>query len=434
MTNDKTPKLSLEAYKGTRDFYPEDQFVQNYIFGVWRKVCARFGYEEYHASILEEAALYRAKSGEEIVNEQTYTFTDRGGREVTLRPEMTPTVARLVAQKRNALTFPVRWFTLPNLFRYEKPQRGRVREHWQLNADIFGAPGSAAEVEVIGLAYAIMLEFGAKPEDFVIKINSRRILNELLRDVLALDEASAHRATKLIDRMHKMPREDFSAALLEIAEEKTELLTQALDARSVADLPEPVLESASVRELSHLLELLGHAGVQNAAFDPSLVRGFDYYTGTVFEVFDTHPKNSRSVFGGGRYDDLVGMFGVEPVTAFGFGMGDVTIRDFLETRELLPKHQTATVLYLAHLSPEELPFAQSLAAELRAGGLNVTVDVLDRKVSAQVKAADRSGVPYVLVVGPAEVASNSFKVKHLPSGQEHEVPRAELARFLAQGR
>ena len=167
-------KLSLEPYKGTRDFYPEDQFVQNYIFGVWRKVAESYGYLEYGASILEETDLYRAKTGEEIVNEQTYSFTDRGGRDVTIRPEMTPTVARMVAQKRKELSFPLRWYSIPNLFRYERPQRGRLREHWQLNCDMFGVDSIDADVEIISLAYDIMKAFGAKDENFEIRINDRK--------------------------------------------------------------------------------------------------------------------------------------------------------------------------------------------------------------------------------------------------------------------
>ena len=166
-------KLSLEPYKGTRDFYPRDQFIQNYIFGVWRRVAQKYGYVEYGASILEETDLYRDKTGEEIVNEQTYSFTDRGGRDVTIRPEMTPTVARMVAQKRKELTFPLRWFSIPNLFRYERPQRGRLREHWQLNCDIFGVDSIEADVEIISLAYDMMKAFGANDENFKIKINSK---------------------------------------------------------------------------------------------------------------------------------------------------------------------------------------------------------------------------------------------------------------------
>ena len=213
-------KLSLEPYKGTRDFYPEDQFVQNYIFSVWRKVAESYGYLEYGASILEETDLYRAKSGEEIVNEQTYSFTDRGGRDVTIRPEMTPTVARMVAQKRRELSFPLRWYSIPNLFRYERPQRGRLREHWQLNCDMFGVDSIDADVEMISLAYDMMKAFGAKDENFEIKINSRKFLNYLADEYLQISDELKHRIFKLMDRMNKIMPKDFRRQGTEILNEK----------------------------------------------------------------------------------------------------------------------------------------------------------------------------------------------------------------------
>ena len=202
------PKLSLEPYKGTRDFYPKDQFIQNYIFSVWKKVCESYGYLEYNASILEETELYKSKSGDEIVNEQTYSFIDRGNRNVTIRPEMTPTVARMVAQKRKELTFPIRWFSIPNLFRYERPQRGRLREHWQLNADMFGVDSVEADVEIISLAYDIMKGFGAKDEDFEIRINNRHVISAGLREKLP-DPERQRAYMRLLDRKDKMTPEAY---------------------------------------------------------------------------------------------------------------------------------------------------------------------------------------------------------------------------------
>ncbi|MCL5775054.1 MAG: ATP phosphoribosyltransferase regulatory subunit, partial [Patescibacteria group bacterium] len=294
--------LSLEPYKGTRDFYPADQFYQNYIFGVWKKTAQLFGYSEYNASILEETALYKAKSGEEIINEQTYTFTDRGGRDVTIRPEMTPTVARMVAQKRKELTFPLRWFSVPNLFRYERPQRGRLREHWQLNVDIFGVDSVEADVEIIKVAYGIMKAFGAADEAFEIRINDRRLLNFLLHEYLGLDEAEAHKISKLIDRMHKMKAEEFLALAKEVLGEKTKLLEEVLYVKSLDSLGEKIAKTAGAEELQKVFAALEKAGIRNFVFDPTLVRGFDYYTGTVFEIFDTSPLNNRALFGEYKWD------------------------------------------------------------------------------------------------------------------------------------
>jgi histidyl-tRNA synthetase len=423
-------KLSLEPYKGTRDFYPRDNFIQNYIFSIWRKACQSYGYLEYNASILEETELYKSKSGEEIVNEQTYSFIDRGGRNVTIRPEMTPTVARMVAQKRKELSFPLRWFSIPNLFRYERPQRGRLREHWQLNADIFGVEGIEADVEVISLAYSIMKGFGAKEEDFKIKINSRRLLNYLLGGVFGLSEEKQHLATKLLDRSRKISKEELKIQAQEIISDQrsVEIFLQILETGNLGLIMEDKA-SPEKTELRDVLENLKKAGIGNAEFDLSIARGFDYYTGVVFEVFDVSPENNRALFGGGRYDDLVGIFGVEKVPGMGFGMGDVTIRDFLETHNLLPEYQPAVKLYICHLEGY-LSEANELASYLRKQGLNVAVDLTDRKVSGQVKTADKESIPYVLVVGEEEVKNGKFKVKNLKDSSETEVEREKIAEFL----
>jgi len=250
-------KLSTDPYKGVRDFYPEDMAIQNYIFDTWKKVVEKFGYEEYSASILEPTELYMEKSGSEIVGEQTFTFKDRGERSVTLRPEMTPTLARMVAAKRRELKFPLRWYSIPNIFRYERPQRGRRREHWQLNADLLGVAGLEGDREIISLAYAIMKEFGAKDGDFEIRVNNCNIK----------------------------------------------------DLKGVAP---------------------------NLVYDESLLRGQTYYTGIVFEIFDTNKENLRAIAGGGRYDNLLEMFEVAPLPAIGFACGDITTKDFLETHQLGP--------------------------------------------------------------------------------------------------
>ncbi len=425
----KAKKLSLEPYKGTRDFYPQDQFVQNYIFSIWRKVAESYGYLEYGASILEETELYRAKTGEEIVNEQTYSFIDRGGRDVTIRPEMTPTVARMVAQKRKELTFPLRWYSIPNLFRYERPQRGRLREHWQLNCDIFGVESVDADVEIISLAYGIMKAFGASDESFEIRINSRKLLNHLLDEYLKLNSGQAHKASKLIDRMGKMKKEEFLKRAEEILGDKTKMLMEVLYVKSLDELGEKIPHSEGAKELDNLLRELESSGVRNVVYDPTLVRGFDYYTGIVFELYDTSPVNNRALFGGGRYDDLVGIFGVEKVPGVGFGWGDVTTRDFLETHGLLPEYHPLVKLYVCHLE-NYLEAANQLAADLRKQGVNVAVDLTDRKVSAQVKTADKEKIPFVLVVGEEEVKSGKYKVKNLAKSTETEASREGIAAIL----
>ncbi len=422
-------KLSLEPYKGTRDFYPEEQFKQNHIFSVWKKVAESFGYLEYNASILEETDLYRAKSGEEIVNEQTYSFTDRGGRDVTIRPEMTPTVARMVAQKRMELSFPLRWFSIPNLFRYERPQRGRLREHWQLNVDIFGVDSIEADVEIINLAYNTMKSFGAKDETFEIRINNRRMMNYIMQDYIGVTPEQSHKASKLIDKKNKMESAAFAAAMEEILADKTKMLLEVLEIKSVDKLDPKILACEGAKELLGVLESIKNLKINNVVFDPSLVRGFDYYTGTVFELYDVNPVNPRALFGGGRYDDLVSIFGVEKVSGVGFGWGDVTTKDFLETYGLLPEYRPPVDLYVCHLEGY-LAAANQLASELRAQGANVAVDITDKKVSSQVKTADKQKIPFVLVVGEEEVKSGKYKVKSLKLGKEEILDKKNISVFV----
>ncbi len=424
-----SPRLSLEPYKGTRDFYPRDQFVQNYIFGVWRRVAESFGYLEYDASILEETDLYRAKSGEEIISEQTYSFTDRGGRDVTIRPEMTPTVARMVAQKRKELTFPLRWFSMPNLFRYERPQRGRLREHWQLNVDMFGVDGVEADVEVIAVAHGIMKAFGASDEAFEIRVNDRRLLNFLLHEHLQLTDEQAHKISKLIDKMKKMKAGEFLAEATDVIGEKATQLETVLYVKSLDELGEKVPKSQGAHELQVVFKNLENLGIKNFIYDPSVVRGFDYYTGVVFEVYDLSPVNNRSVFGGGRYDDLVSIFGVEKVSGCGFGAGDVTIRDFLETHSLLPEYRPPVKLYICHLE-NYLESANILAADLRKAGINVAVDLTSRQVTKQIKTADKEQIPYILVVGEEETKTGQYKLKNLKESKELLVEKARLAKYL----
>jgi histidyl-tRNA synthetase len=422
-------KLSLEPYKGTRDFYPEDQFAQNYIFSVWRKVAESYGYSEYGASILEETDLYRAKSGEEIVNEQTYSFTDRGGRDVTIRPEMTPTVARMVAQKRRELSFPLRWYSIPNLFRYERPQRGRLREHWQLNCDMFGVDSIDADVEMISLAYDMMRSFGAKDENFEIKINSRKFLNFVFLKHFKYSESETKRVMRVLEKVgedifkQKLHGEGFERAFEELME--------VVNIRDIEKLPSWAKNDQSCNELKEAQAKLKNSGISNVVFDFSISRGFDYYTGTVFEMYDTNPKNPRALFGGGRYDDLVGIFGVEKVSGIGFGWGDVTTRDFLETYNLLPAYHPPVQLYIAHLEGF-IEQANQLASDLRKQGVNVEVDLTDRQVSKQVKTADKEKIPFVVVVGEEEVKSGKFKVKSLKESKESVVEKDDMVKFLRE--
>ncbi len=428
--------LSTQPYKGARDFYPEDKRVQKYMFGILRRVVESYGYLEYDAPIIEPLELYLAKSSEEIVTQQTYSFVDRGGRNVTLRPEMTPTVSRMVAARRQELAYPARLYSIPNLWRYERPQAGRLREHWQLNVDLFGVEGIAGDFEIIQLADSILKEFGAKDESYSIKINSRLLINWLLLEYLGLEKAQTMAVVRLVDNKNKMPQaqfRDFLRAMLtptQIQNDVEERLLQLFKVEKLEELPPVVHQHPAVAELAKLFQLLKDAGVKSAVFDLSLMRGFDYYTNIVFEVFDHHPDNNRSMFGGGRYDGLVGQFGVEPVATVGFGMGDVTLHNFLVVHKLLPKLHSETDAVMIFVGNVFEP-AQKMISELRKEGVRLAVDTTGRKLDAQIKSAVKSGTHYVIFIGEKELEEKRFRLKDLTTGQEEEHSLERTVSILA---
>lgn len=415
--------LSTQPYKGARDFYPEDKRLQKYIFDSWRSVAENFGYEEYDAPILEPLELYLAKTGEEIVGEQTYAFKDRGDRAVAIRPEMTPSVSRLVAARRQELAYPLRWYSIPVNWRYERPQRGRLREFWQLNIDLFGVPGIEAEHEMILIADSIMKTFGAKWDTYRFRISSRKLTDYVLKEYLRMDETQAHMLSKLIDRMHKMDYAEFNAqsdAILSPAQREDglhEKLMSYLKADTIGKLPEELLSQPSVLALSQLMDLLASSKITNVSFDPTVIRGFDYYTDIVFEVFDNDPANNRSMFGGGRYDGLVGLFGVEPVPTVGFAMGDVTLQNFLETHGLLPSTRTETDVYVVIIG-DIYDQVQDTLSGLREMGVNAAVDSTGRAIDKQIKSAHKKGLRYVIFIGEQEIASEQLKLKDLKTQEE----------------
>jgi histidyl-tRNA synthetase len=426
--------LSVKPYKGARDFYPEDKRIQKYMFGKLRQTVESFGYQEYDAPIIEPTDLYLSKSSDEIVAEQTYSFTDRGERSVTLRPEMTPTVSRMVAGRRQELSYPLRWYSIPNLWRYERPQAGRLREHWQLNVDLFGVTGIAADHEIISVADAVLKSFGASADMYEIRINSRQLINSILIDYIGETADQVQDAIRLIDHKAKMPHEDFMGALAKLLPDgKEEELHKLLSAKSFDQLPHEYAVHPSVGALLQLKSLLKESGVTNVVDDLSLMRGFDYYTDIVFEVFDTHKDNNRSMFGGGRYDGLVAMFGVQPVPTVGFGMGDVTLRRFLELHSLLPELKPETDA-VAILAGDVYRSALAPIETLRKRGLNIAIDSSGRKLDAQLRAAVKSNVPYALFIGEEELKSQRYKLRNLAKGQEHELTLAQVAETIKAGR
>lgn len=415
-------KLSTQSYKGARDFYPEDKRLQNYIFNTWRKVCESYGYEEYTAPVLEPIELYTSKTSDEIVNEQTYSFTDRGGRTVVMRPEMTPSVSRMVAARRQELPYPLRWYSIPDCWRYERPQRGRNRQFWQLNVDIFGVATVDADLEIISLADSIMKQFGANESMYQIKINSRKLINLIMSQYLELDAMQAKRMIQLFDRKDKLPADEFVLRARDIfkpenVESGLEKLYLLIKAKTLADLPNNIKESQAVSEIQVLFTLLSDHGITSATFDITLMRGFDYYTDIVFEVYDLEPENNRAMFGGGRYDGLVGAFGVEPVATVGFGMGDAPIENFLSSHKLEPRLPSATQVY-AIIVGDVLSEAHDIVRALRDSGINVAIDITNRKPDKQIKTALKLGVQYLLFIGADELANKKYILRKVEDQNE----------------
>ena len=417
--------LSTQSYKGTRDYFPDDKRLQNYMFSTWKKTAESFGYEEYGTPLLEPLEIYTAKSGQELAGEQTYLFEDRGGRQVAIRPEMTPSLSRMVAARRQEMAMPARLFSIANFMRYERPQRGREREFWQLNADLFGVDGAWADAEIIELSHASVMAFGATQDMFKVRINNRQLINELMAGFLGLDFIGATMMTKLLDKKDKLPIEEFKRQAIEIFGSNAQVglpkLAELISMKSLDVLPESMLDVPSVIEIRRVMRTLSEKGITNVEFDITLMRGLDYYTGTVFEFFDNSPENNRSLFGGGRYDGLVGLFGVEPTPTVGVGMGATPMQQFLEVHNLLPKIRTKTDVYVIAIDEKSLNGADQLVRKLREADVKVEFDFTLRKIDKQLKTAVKKGVPFAMFVGETELESGIYPIKNLDDSTEQQV-------------
>lgn len=413
--------LSTDPYKGVRDFYPDELRKRDAVFSHVRKTLASWGYEEYNASPLERSEIYEKKGSEEIIRDQSYTFEDRGGRRVTLRPEMTPTLARMVAAKRRELVFPLRWFSIGNRFRYERPQKGRTREFYQVDVDLIGLPEGEADLEAVSLASSVLRDLGAKDADFVIRMSSRKLLAMACKAAGITDEAALQTYWQLLDKKNKMTPEAFAAARGEGTQDPLAQIESG--------------ENADVRRerdrILAVINALKARGISNVEFSPEIVRGFGYYTGMVFEIVDTNPENPRSLFGGGRYDGLVALFGGDPLPAVGFAFGDVTLMDFLETHNLSIKNTGAGLLYLATPEETDIPSAIDFAAKLRACGIDVFTNLTHKILSDQIKDAAKRGIRNFVAYGERERSGGLYELKDLDAHSTRQVSEEELIATLS---
>ncbi len=423
----------FQSLPGFREFYPDALARRNLVFRQWRRAAHAYGFAEYDAPVLEPLDLYRAKSGDEI-EAQLFSFTDKGGREVALRPEMTPTVCRLVGEKANALKRPIKWFSIGEFYRYERMQKGRGRCFFQLNADIFGEPGIEAETELIALLIECLRGFGLGAEDFYVRLSDRNLWFYYL-ETLGLDEARIAGVLGAVDRFEKLGDDafkDYAERFGPLDEALKSRILAFLGIKSLAEL-EVVLADRLTDKLRARLDdwrrLLGNLAAMGladfVAVDLGVVRGLAYYTGFVFEAFD-RKGDLRALAGGGRYDTLVAKLGYNEMPAVGFGMGDMTFALLLEQRGLLPAIGPVTEVYVVIGGPAERTAAFADIAALRACGYRVEYPFKELAFGKQFKAAAESGAKLALIYGGDELAKGVVKLRDLTDRSEHEVPRTAV--------
>ena len=419
-------KNTIQSVKGARDFYPEEMKIRTWLYETVRRVSESFGYQEYDGPFLESIELYAAKSGEELVKEQSFVFPDRGGDLITLRPELTPSLARMVAQRQRQLIFPLRWWSWGPFWRYERPQKGRSREFFQWNIDLIGVDSPEADAEIAAIAATFLREAGLSSDDVKILVNNRRLMDAEFQK-LGISSEIRPEVLRLIDRRDKMQPKEWEAYAEEIG-----LSTGQLDGLKSNLTNEDLWQKSE--ELQRFFNAIDALGMSDyVRFAPHIIRGLDYYTGTVFETWDREGE-FRAILGGGRYDNLVADVGGEPLTAVGFAMGDMVISLVLEKFGCLPQdtgYSPAPVLVTV-FDENSLPVSLQMAASLRQSGLKVACYPEPIKIGKQFKYADRMGMKIAIIIGPDEQVKNLAAVKDLRTGQQETVPFDQATKTIQQ--
>ena len=420
-------KAIIQPVKGTRDFYPEEMALRSWIYAYARQISEAFGYQEYDAPFLESIELYAAKSGQELVKEQSFVFADRGGDLITLRPELTPSLARMVAQRQKQLIYPVRWWSFGPFWRYERPQKGRSREFFQWNIDLFGVDTPEADAELVAVACAFMKKVGLTAGEVSLVVNNRRLVDAELAD-LGIPQKQRPAVLRWIDRRGKMPLEDWNAYGKDIG-----LSTKQLPIlKELLDNSELWRKSDELVRFFAAIDAMGYQ--EYVRYDPNIVRGLDYYTGIVFEAVDMQGDVRRSILGGGRYDDLLADVGGDPLPGVGFAMGDMVIALLLEKYDRLPKDLNgppAQVL-ITIFDEDSMLASFSLAEELRKASLRVTCYPEAAKLSKQFKFADRMGISLAVIIGPDEQKNGQVSIKNLQTGEQRSALRSETVYTLRE--
>jgi histidyl-tRNA synthetase len=426
-------KQIIPSVKGTRDYYPEDMAVRNWLYQTIREVSASFGYQEWEAPMLETIDLYAAKSGEELVNQQSFVFPDRGGEMLTLRPELTPSLARMVAQRQNQLIFPLRWWSWGPFWRYERPQRGRTREFFQWNIDMLGADTPEADAELIAIAASFLRHVGLAAHDAIILVNDRQLTNSELAK-LGIPQTKLTDFLSLIDRRIKMKPAEWEANALDLGMTRSQLEGM----KSFLADPDLWKKSGTLVRVFDALDTLGAA--EYVRYDANTIRGLLYYTSTVFEAYAQNSEIKRALLGGGRYDNLMSQVGGDPLPATGFAMGDLAIRLLLESLNLIPKEikSNPAEVFVTVFDSERQSASISFASELRKSGFNVICSADVSKLPKQFKHADRLGIRLAVVIGPDEASKDQVTIKELESGAQKSVARkkavSEITKLLESHR
>lgn len=408
----------FQRLRGTRDFYPEEMAARNKLFKIIKETAERYGFVEIVSPAIESFDLIAKKSGKDI-RDEIYAFEDKGGRAICLIPEFTPSVSRMIANRQKELGKPLKWFSIPRHWRYERPQSGRLREFYQLNVDIFGSKSPKADTEVLSVGISIMLNLGLK--DFLFHISNREFLQGFLREYNVSD---IHEAFRIIDKREKIPEEEFIESLLNCGIKNYDEILDVLDSVNIENIENfkgrNKMIDRSIDNLLNISKSLDYYGFKEyCTLDLSVVRGLAYYTGMVFEVYDKK-KEMRSLFGGGRYDDLVESFGGEPTPAVGFGMGDVVLELMMKKEGVWPEEKTYIDYYIANIGDVD-KYVLSIARKLRDKKYRVSFDLADRNLSNQLKYADKINAKNVIFIGEKELKEGKIVIKNMKTGEQEKV-------------
>ena len=420
-------KTIIQSVKGARDFYPREMSILTWIYNTAREVSESFGYQEYDGPFLETIELYAAKSGEELVKEQSFVFPDRGGNLITLRPELTPTLVRMVAQRQRLLTYPLRWWSFGPFWRYERPQKGRSREFFQWNIDLIGVNSPEGDAELAGIIAAFFKKTGLSPEQVTILINNRRLMDSELNKLM-ISDTDHQKVFQLIDRRAKMDSSDWEKYAIDVG-----MNSKQLDGLNTLLSDSDLWKNSN--ELVRFFSAIDSLGYSDyVRYAPYVIRGLDYYTGTVFEAQDLKGVVNRAILGGGRYDNLMEDVGGDPLPGVGFAMGDMVISLILEKFNLLPDGigKSPAQVLVTVFGDEQINSSISIAAELRDNGIKVNCYPEAAKLGKQFRFADRIDVDFVIVLGPDEISNNQVTLKHLKTGDQQTISRSEVVATIHQ--